>query len=206
MIKIAYLDINSVTLLDTNPKKHELDKLKLSFKKNGFRDAPIIDKTIATVVAGNGRVTALRLMKANGLPAPEGVIAEGEHWFAPFQVGTGSSSVAEAVSFAIDHNNTTLTGGDFTLLDISKIWNSGYIRVLADLISENGALVTVDGDDLDALFYYASLVPDPNKPDFTTPPHDAIKVIVNKTTELKQVIEAIKQEASMHADWNLEVT
>lgn len=143
-LKIRWLD---------NPKLHDIGVLVESIQKYGFRDAPILDMTLGMFVAGNGRLEALDwIRKLSPGDPPRGIyIDKSGNWFVPVQKGIDARSVLEAEAFALDHNNTTMSGGDFTAIDMAGMWGEGYLSTLANLATQNENVVTVDRDDIDAL-------------------------------------------------------
>jgi hypothetical protein len=53
----------------------------------------------------------------------------------------------------IDHNNLTMAGGEFTALDMSRMYNmEDYLKLLEGLRVEDDLPETVDADDLALLF------------------------------------------------------
>ncbi len=130
-IEIKYMSTREIRRWDKNPKKHDLEALIRSIKKYGYRDAVIFDSTLNAVVAGNGRAEALERMRTRGEAVPRGIRAEGNDWLMPVQVGIDAASVAEAIAFAVDHNNLTILGGDFTNIDMAELWDpKAYIELL----------------------------------------------------------------------------
>ncbi len=87
-LRIEYVPLAEVARWDRNPKKHDLAGLKDLIRRHGFRDAPIFDKTLGAIVAGNGRATALEQMCADGEAPPEGIrIHPKKGWLMPVQLG-----------------------------------------------------------------------------------------------------------------------
>ncbi len=149
---IRYIPLDKAVLWDKNPKLHDIGALTESFARYGFRDAPIFDETKGCIVAGHGRIKALTQMRNMGYPVPRGIYQSDDDWMVPIQFGINARTAGEAEAFAIDHNNITLLGGDLSLADISRIWDSElYIPVLEEIRAAGGEIISVDGDDLDNL-------------------------------------------------------
>ena len=72
-------------------------------------------------------------------------------WAVPILFGVDAASAAAAEAYAVDHNNLTMTGGDFPVWDVARMWGNEYTTILQDLAGQGQFPVTVDGDDLDAL-------------------------------------------------------
>lgn len=137
-----------------NPKLHNIGDVAESIKTHGFQEIPKYDTNIG-IKAGNGRIETLAWMEHDtkyDLPRGLAKNKESGAWVMPLLVGTDAESIDLARSYAIDSNNLTMTGGDFTALDISRLWDQGkYLNVLRKLQVTENMPVSVDGDDLDLL-------------------------------------------------------
>lgn len=161
-IELRYIPLSQAVLWDENPKQHDIGAIVTSIKRYGFIDPPKVDATLAeggALIYGNGRTHALRMMQQQRAELPRGIaVDEAGEWYVPVMFGLDQASQELARAAAIDHNNLTMSGGDYTALDMARMWDQGqYTRVLAEL-AEQGAdalPVTVDGDDLDLLVQVA---------------------------------------------------
>lgn len=141
-----------------NAKLHDIGSLALSIQRYGFRDPVEYDETLGAIVAGHGRVEALAGMFKNGPSDPNQTWppaylkqdSSGE-WLVPVITGAQSISAAEAKSYALDHNNITMMGGDFTPAHVAKTYNANYLEILTDLCEQKALPVTVDQDTLEYL-------------------------------------------------------
>jgi hypothetical protein len=150
-LKLVYVKLNTISLWSENPKKHDFGSIIQSIVQNGFRDPPAWDAQLKSVVAGNGRIEALRIMEKQEYDAPRGIlIHEDGGWCVPVLFGIDAASENDARRYAVDHNNLTMMGGDFTLYDIANLWEKrGYLDILNSLAESDGELpITVDYDDL----------------------------------------------------------
>lgn len=168
LLSLRYVDIDTLSAWDRNAKKHDVGALVESIVRHGFRDPPAYDSALNAgaggVAEGNGRADALRMMRAQQMQPPRGILLQDGRWFAPVLFGVDSASQAAAEAYAVAHNNLTMAGGDFTDLDMSKMWDSvGYADLLADLARQGESPVTIDETALDALL--AALNPDIVVPD-----------------------------------------
>ncbi|MEI8166050.1 MAG: DNA adenine methylase [Chloroflexales bacterium] len=155
-LELRYVPLGTLLRWDRNHKRHDLGALAASIARHGFRDPPAYDAALnggeGGVVEGNGRGEVLTLMQAQGQPVPRGIIAEGADWLVPVLFGLDSASQAAAESYAVDHNNLTMSGADFTDLDMAKLWEpEGYAALLADLATQGMPPITIDETALDAL-------------------------------------------------------
>lgn len=153
-LTLHYVRVQTVPLWGENPKRHHLGGIIESIETNGFRDPATWDSELGGVIEGNGRVTALRMMEDKAYLIPRGILKhkiEG-YWCMPVLFGVDAKSRSAAESYAIDHNNLTLLGGEFSFYDVVKMWDQdAYAQVLQGLSDEGDMPVTVDYEDLNLL-------------------------------------------------------
>lgn len=155
-LELRYIALDTLVRWDRNPKRHDIGAIASSIARHGFKMPPRYEPTLndgaGGIVAGNGRADTLAAMRAQGLPAPRGVEVRDGAWYVPVLFGVDAPSRAAAEAFGLDDNNLTMAGGEYTALDMSRMWESeGYLALLADLAKAGALPVTVDGDDLDTL-------------------------------------------------------
>lgn len=146
-------------LWSENPKLHDIGALVQSIEKYGFQELPRYDIHLPNVSggegaikAGNGRIETLASMERDGMPLPRGLAQQKETnaWVMPILVGTDADSLNAARAYAIDSNNLTMSGGDFTAFDFQRLWDSRlYVDMLKNLAMDDSLPVSVSGDDLD---------------------------------------------------------
>ena len=156
LLKLEYVPISATTLFDRNVKKHDLGKIADSLRKYGFKIAikweVKLNGGAGGVVAGNGRVEALRWMQQNGEKPPKGIaIDDSGNWCVPVLFGNDSESEIKARAYAIDDNALTMVGGDFTALDISGMYDDNLLDELRSLADAQEFPIGFDGDDIDLL-------------------------------------------------------
>ncbi|MCL4296177.1 MAG: hypothetical protein KJ077_10635 [Anaerolineae bacterium] len=140
---------------ERNPKKHDIPKLAEAITKNGFQVPPKFDATLndgqGGLVFGNGRTHALKFLKDQNAPLPSGIdVTEDGDWAIPVLFGVDQASQTAAVTFAIDHNNLTMAGGDFTAIYMTQMWDeAAYVQLLKEQNAEGWLPVTVDAIDLE---------------------------------------------------------
>lgn len=153
-LNLFYVRLSSVNLWEENPKKHAMGNIIESIQKNGFRDPPAWDEKLKAVIEGNGRIEALQLMEREGYDLPRGILkhkTEG-YWCVPVLFGIDSESKDDARRYAIDHNNLTVLGGDFTLYDVAKLWErDGYLDILSSFENSDNFPISVDREDFTIL-------------------------------------------------------
>jgi len=156
-LRLEYVPLAQAALWDKNPKKHDIGGIAESIRLHGFKDPPKFEPELnggeGGIVEGNGRLKTLQMMHDQGQELPRGLREiEGGEWAVPILFGVDAASEAAAEAYAVDHNNLTMAGGDFTAWDMSRMWDEdSYIAVLKGLAEADIIPISVDGDDLDAL-------------------------------------------------------
>ncbi|MCG3207294.1 MAG: hypothetical protein FOGNACKC_00894 [Anaerolineae bacterium] len=160
IMQIDYVPLATLRKWDDNPKLHDLEKMVRAFETDGFVDPPKFESSLnhgaGGLVNGNGRMEALQLMKERGLLPPRGIDVGGDgEWLIPIYFGNEIGDEKKAAAFAIDDNNLTMAGGNFTPVYMTQMYNEEkYIDVLRD-VREMGELpVTVDEIDLEVFQEY----------------------------------------------------
>lgn len=162
-LELRYIRLDQAVLWDDNPKQHDLGALAAAIRRYGFQDPPKFDATLGALVYGNGRTHALTWMRRQHEPLPRGILRDQEgHWYLPVKFGLDLESQAVARAFALDHNNLTMAGGEFSPLDIGRMWDQGAYNQMLRGLSDEGLLpVTVDDEDLALLDAYVRGDPGP---------------------------------------------
>lgn len=152
-LEMRYVPLRTAVLWEKNPKQHDMGAIIQSIEQNGFVDPPKFDSALGAIVFGNGRTHALQLMVRNQQDRPRGIVEVDGEWHVPVIFGIDADSQAAAVRFAIDHNNLTLLGGNFGPNDLLRMYDENlYREALRGLADEDMLPITVDGEDLEALF------------------------------------------------------
>ncbi len=151
-IRIEYHRLDAVARWARNPKRHDIGAIVESIRRYGMVDPPKYDAALGALVYGNGRDEALEWMHAQGDRPPRGVRVDSDGmWLIPVKVGIDQDTPEQAEALALDHNNLSLSGGDFTAYDMARMWGEGYTDILAGLATADALPITVDGDALDVL-------------------------------------------------------
>lgn len=108
-LTLRYVPLGTFRLREGNPKGHDIARLKRSISEFGFVTPVVIEKD-RTIVAGHGRVLALREMKFEGEKVPTG-IREGKDWLVPCVLGATFAGKARADAYAIADNRLVELGG-----------------------------------------------------------------------------------------------
>lgn len=154
-LDLRYVPLDQAVLWERNAKKHDFGAIIKSIRRHGFLDPMKFDARLndgkGGIVEGNGRATALRDMQKQGESLPRGILQNGHGWLVPMLFGVDAESQAAAESYAIDHNNITMLGGDFDMLEIAKMWEGdAYAKLLHDLQAAEMPPVSMESDDITA--------------------------------------------------------
>ena len=141
--RISYIPLDEIAAAARNPKEHNLPGIQTSIARFGFVSPAVIDERTGRLVAGHGRIFALRAMRDTGQIPPAGIrISAAGIWLVPVLEGWASRSDLEAEAFLLADNEWTVRGG----------WDNGALgQVLQDLVTVDPDLLTITGftsDDL----------------------------------------------------------
>lgn len=141
--RIEYVPLSEVRGAPRNPKDHDVGAVHKSIARFGFVNVPVMDERTGRLVAGHGRLEALRAMKVGGQSPPERVKEEDGEWLVPVLRGVSFRSDEDAEAYLLADNRLTELGG----------WDDAALtEVLSDLAAAD-ALDGVgwDADDVDAM-------------------------------------------------------
>lgn len=144
-LRVAYIPLAQAAEWEwrRNAKLHDLEALKAAIRRYGFQDPPrfmaALNGETGGIAAGNGRMRALVQMHAAGEPPPANIaVTDDGAWAVPMVMGNDLDSERKAMTFAIDHNNLTMTGGGkFTPLDLAEMWDYALFGDLLEELAEN---------------------------------------------------------------------
>lgn len=141
-MKLEYMPLSEMVRLPRNPKTHSLKHLGSSMGRFGFTAPPTIDERTGTLVAGHGRIDALKKIRDEGGEPPDRITVnkKGE-WMVPIIRGVEFADDREAEAYAIADNRLTEVGG----------WDFGQLSaIMQDLAAEgDGSLEGLGFEDLE---------------------------------------------------------
>jgi hypothetical protein len=151
LLDLRYIPISQAELFDNNAKLHNLDQIIESIARYGFKSACKWEGTLnggrGGIVAGNGRVEALRVMEQRGDDLPIGIAQdETGEWCVPVLFGVEADSEAIARAYALDDNNLTLLGGDFAVADLMKLYNQELLMSELEELAQSGEIPVSIGE------------------------------------------------------------
>ena len=144
------IQLEKVIGLVRNAKDHDIGGIIVAIRRFGFIHPIVINKTTGRMIAGHGRVEALRIMKLGREELkpdeerkPRGIIGDEYQWFVPCYEAQIEESEEEAASIAL--NRLEELGG----------WDENQlVKVLSDLAAKGKEMldgIGFDADDLDRM-------------------------------------------------------
>jgi hypothetical protein len=146
---IEHIDIDQLQPAARNPKRHDLPAIASSLRRFGFVAPLVLDDRTGRLVAGHGRLEALRVMRDQGQAPPARIVANGNQWLVPVVRGIAFADEREAEGYLLADNR---------LVELGR-WNDGELaKLLAEQNDLNG-LGWAQGE-LQALLTVPSFEPD----------------------------------------------
>lgn len=108
--RVEYMSLDSVPGATRNPKRHSGD-IPVSIRRFGFTEPLLLDERTGKLVAGHGRLEAVRQLRAGKEEPPPGVRVKKGHWEVPVVRGWSSRSDTEADAYLLASNRLTEVGG-----------------------------------------------------------------------------------------------
>jgi DNA modification methylase len=163
---IDYIPLDDIKFAARNPKGHDITGIGGSIDTHGMGELPLVDERTGQLVAGHGRIEALRARhKAGGAP-PDGLtVRDDGMWLAPVVRGWSSKSDAAAESYLIGSNQWTVIGGWDDLDELG--------RMLSALADTDVALLAATGYTEDDIAKLLGNIDDGEKPVALTDQDDA---------------------------------
>ncbi len=136
-VRVEYMALGAIERWGDNPKDHDLGALSAALERFGFVNPMIMDERTGQLVAGHGRVEALRQRKAAQMEPPERVRVEGGEWYVPVIRGIEFADDNEAHAYAVADNRLVERGG----------WDVEQLTEVLGALAADGGL---DGTGYDA--------------------------------------------------------
>lgn len=137
--RIEYLPISGIKVSPKNPKTHDIPALTASIRRFGFTVPLIMDEGTGGLVAGHGRLEALRAIQASGSKPPRRILVKGKEWLVPVIRGLRFKNESEAEAYLIADNRLVEAGG------WDRLMLAGLLKILRR-----------EGDELEGLGYSTS--------------------------------------------------
>ncbi len=109
--RIEYMELDSVVPAKRNPKAHDIEEIKASYRRFSAQDSPVLDERTGRLLSGHGRIEALQGLRDAGEEAPDGIDVVDGDWLAPIQRGGSTKNDRDAEDYIIAANRLTEKGG-----------------------------------------------------------------------------------------------
>jgi hypothetical protein len=109
--RLTSLPLAQVAEWSDNPKLHDIARLKESLREFGFVAPVVIDTYNEHLIAGHGRVAALKEMRDANEKPPERIEERGGDWLVPALVGAFFGSKEQAEAYGVADNRLVELGG-----------------------------------------------------------------------------------------------
>ncbi len=116
--RLELMSLGKVRSALRNPKSHDMEGIKTSIRRFGFKDFPTINEATLRLVEGHGRLLALKAIKKEGPKPdidaqwpPENIVEKGRSWYCPVVRGQSWKDDAEAAAYLAAHNQLTMSSG-----------------------------------------------------------------------------------------------
>lgn len=163
--KLVRVDLIPTLLWKENPKLHDIGGIWEIIKRNKFVDVPKFDINLTNVsgdkgalVFGNGRSESIHFgwqewSRNKKEPIPDGIFYDNEFWYIPVNFGLDAESEAAAEAFGIEHNTSTMMGGNFVQTDYWGMYDTTKLAEIGQRVHAAGVeMVSLDDEQLDDLW------------------------------------------------------
>lgn len=111
-LRIEYRRLDDLAPARRNPKAHDTSGTVDSMRRHGFVAPVIVDDTTDTLVAGHGRLDALRTLRDAGDPPPQRVLVDADGmWLVPTVQGAGWDTDTEREAYLVADNQLVMAPG-----------------------------------------------------------------------------------------------
>lgn len=127
---IEYMPLGELKPAKRNPKLHAVEDLDASIGRFGFTEPILMDERTGRLVAGHGRLEALKRAEKKGGEPPPGVATRDNVWMVPVVRGWSSADDKEAEAYLLSSNRLVEVGG----------WDDEQLAEILQGIAEAGPL------------------------------------------------------------------
>lgn len=186
--RLELMPLRDIAGAEKNPKKHAHVDIEVSIERFGYVEPVVLDERTNRLVAGHGRIEALRAARKKGESPPQGVELRDGEWLIPVIRGWHSRSDDEAQAYLVASNQLTAKGG----------WDDSGLAEMLKGLEKNAAL---DGtgfasDDVTALIDSLADAKETKKPGRVNDVANVFQVLVEVNGEVAQaeLIEKLERD------------
>lgn len=126
------MPLKDVKCATRNPKKHDIPRLVKSIQRFGFIVPPVVNELTGCLVAGHGRIEALRKMQSESKEIPQGIrVTDDGDWCIPMVTGEFKDDKEAAAYLLADNKIGELGGWDVS--ELSEMFKELEDNSLDDL-------------------------------------------------------------------------
>ena len=139
-VRVVLTPLSKLTEADRNVKDHDIGAIHESMNRFGFTSPLLMNEATQKLVAGHGRVEALKQKKQFGEEPPKNIeIEDTGDWLVPIIRGVYFDNEDEAQAYLLADNRLTELGG----------WNTTALVEELQKLAENTGLEGTGFDDAD---------------------------------------------------------
>ena len=148
-VKIVFTKLSEIQEADRNVKDHDIGSIHESMNRFGFTSPLLLNEATGKLVAGHGRIEALKQKKhfKEGVPANIKVDDESGEWLVPVIRGVSFKNEEEAQAYLLADNRLVELGG----------WNTNALIEELEKLAEESSLEGTGFDDADIQAMYEDL-------------------------------------------------
>ena len=148
-VKVVFTKLSEIQEADRNVKDHDIGSIHESMNRFGFTSPLLLNETTGKLVAGHGRIEALKQKKQFNEPAPVNIKVDDESgdWLVPVIRGVSFKSEEEAQAYLLADNRLVELGG----------WDTGALIEELEKIAEETSLQGTGFDEADIQAMYEDL-------------------------------------------------
>jgi hypothetical protein len=157
MRRIDHMPLADLVAAPANPKRHNIEAIGRSIERFAFVDPLLLDERTGRLVAGHGRLAALRSAETQHSSPPDGIeIDASGRWMVPVVRGWSSRSDADAAAYLLADNRLSEIGG----------WDEAEVSALLESIGDPDLIDITGWDpaDLEASITEIPAEPIPESP------------------------------------------
>jgi len=139
-VRVVLTPLSEITEADRNVKDHDIGAIHESMNRFGFTSPLLMNEATKKLVAGHGRVEALRQKKQFGEKLPNNIeVSDNGDWLVPIIRGVYFKNEEEAQAYLLADNRLTELGG----------WNTTALVEELQKLAESSSLEGTGFDDAD---------------------------------------------------------
>ena len=148
-VEVVFTKLSEIIEADRNVKDHDIGSIHESMNRFGFTSPLLLNETTGKLVAGHGRIEALKQKKQFKEPVPANIQVDDEsgEWLVPVIRGVAFKNDDEAQAYLLADNRLVELGG----------WNTTALIEELEQLAENSSLQGTGFDDADIQSMYEDL-------------------------------------------------